>query len=142
MDEQILINHIFTNNKNNIHISIKSALLIEFEKSVNNVIMCDEGKFLAKIKEKDINLNDINLENVDELLNIIKYANDNFENMYLIISKNDNIEEENKKKVLEVIEKIKKYCEDNINPSFKIFEYEQKDICCNTIKYINSFYEN
>jgi hypothetical protein len=142
MDEQILINHIFTNNKNNIHISIKSVLLIEFEKSVNNVIMCDEGRFLAKIKEKDINLNDINLENVDELLNIIKYANDNFENMYLIISKNDNIEEENKKKVLEVIEKIKKYCEDNINSSFKIFEYEQKDICCNTIKYINSFYEN
>ena len=142
MNEQILINHIFTKKKNNIHISIKSVLLIEFEKSINNVILYNEGKFSAKIKEKDINLNDINLENVDELLNIIKYANDNCEEMYLIISKNDNIEEENKKKVSEVIETIKKYCNDNINPSFKIYEYEQKDICCNTIKYINSFYEN
>ena len=101
--------------------------------------MYNKGQFLTKIKEKDINSN---IENVDELLNIIKYANDNYENMNLIISRDDNVEEENKNKIKEDIEKIKQYCKDSINPPITIFEYEQKEICNNTIKYINSLYEN
>ena len=142
LNEQILINHIFknnNNNKNNNNISIKSVLLIEFEKKLNNVVMYNKGQFLTKIKEKDINSN---IENADELLNIIKYANDNYENMNLIISRDDNVEEENKNTIKEDIEKIKQYCKDSINPPITIFEYEQKEICNNTIKYINSLYEN
>ena len=101
--------------------------------------MYNKGQFLTKIKEKDINSN---IENADELLNIIKYANDNYENMNLIISRDDNVEEENKNTIKEDIEKIKQYCKDSIKPPITIFEYEQKEICNNTIKYINSLYEN
>jgi hypothetical protein len=137
-NEQVLLYHIFLNNKK----FIKSVLLIDFDKSSANAVIYSNGEFLSKFKDKDNNFNDINIDNDDELLYIIKYANDNYEDIELILTKNNDIGEENNKKLMELFDKIKKYCQEIINPPMKIYEYENKDICCNLIKNINAFYEN
>ena len=141
-NEQILLYHIFLNFKKNNKIPTKSVLLIEFDKLIANVAIYNKGELLIKFKDKDNNFNSINIDNVDEILYIIKYANDNFEEIELVISKKNNIEEDNKKKLMDAIGKIKKYCLEIINPPIKIFEYEHNDILYNTIKYINFLYKN
>ena len=141
-NEQTLLYHIFLNFKKNNKIPTKSVLLIEFDKLIANVAIYNKGELLIKFKDKDNNFNSINIDNVDEILYIIKYANDNFEEIELVLTKKNNIEEDNKKKLMDAIGKIKKYCLEIINPPIKIFEYEHNDILYNTIKYINSFYKN
>ena len=142
INEQILIYHVLSNIRNRNKISIDSVLLIQFDKLVANAIIYNQGQFVTKFKDKDKDINIIHIGNIDELLNIIKYANNTYENIKVILSKNSNLEEENKKKLIDMIEKIKIYCQETIIPAIKIFEYEQNDICFNTIKYINSFYES
>lgn len=137
-NEQVLLYHIFLNNKK----FIKSALLIDFDKSSANAVIYSNGEFLSKFKDKDNNFNNINIDNDDELLYIIKHANDNYEDIELVLTKSNDVGEENNKKLMELFEKIKKYCQEIINPPMKIYEYENKDICCNLIKNINAFYEN
>ena len=142
INEQLLIYHVLSNIRNNNRISINSVLLIEFDKLVANAIIYNKDQFVFKFKDKDKDINNINIDNIDELLNIIKYANNTYKNIKVVLSKNSNLEEENKKKLIDKIEKIKLYCQETIIPAIKLFEYEQNDICFNTIKYINSFYEN
>ena len=135
LNEQILLYHIFLNFKKNNKLPTKSVLLIEFDKLIANAAIYNKGELLTKFKDKDNNFNNINIDNVDEILYIIKYANDNFEEIELVLTKKDNIEEDNKKKLMDSIEKIKKYCLEIINPPIKIFEYVHNDILYNTIKY-------
>jgi len=138
-NEQILIYHMFLTITKNIKIA-KTILLIEFDELTINGAIYNKGEIIIKLKDK--NFNNINIDNIDEILYLIKTASNNFDGLELILSSNNSIEEENKKKLLDTIEKIKKYCQEIINPPIKIYEYDQNDICQNVIKYTNLIYNN
>ena len=118
----------------------KTILLIEFDELTVNGAIYNKGEIIIKLKDK--NFNNINIDNIDEILYLIKTASNNFDGLELILSSNNSIEEENKKKLLDATEKIKKYCQEIINPPIKIYEYDQNDICQNVIKYTNLIYNN
>ena len=138
---QILIYHLFFNLTKDIKIS-KFILIIEFDKLIANAVIYNKGEILNKLRDKNINFNDIGNDKVDEILDLIKNVYETFEGMELILVTDSNIDEENKKKLLSTVEKIKTYCQEQINPPVKIFEYDQNEILQNSIKYSNSLYEN
>ena len=84
-------------------------------------------------------MNNIDIDKIDELLYLIKDIHGNFEGLEIIICLNNDIKEENKTKISEQIEKIKKYCQEIVNPPIKIYEYNQEDICQNAVKNMNLF---
>ena len=140
-EDQILIYHLFFNLTKNIKIS-KSILIIEFDKLIANALIYNKGEILNKLIGKDIIFDDISYDKVDELLNLIKNVYENYEGIELILISDNNIDEESKKKLDDTFEKIKTYCEEQINPPLKIYEYDQNEILQNSIKYTNSLYEN
>ena len=140
-EDQILINHLFFNLTKDIKIS-KYILIIEFDKLIANAFIYNRGEILNKLIGKDINFDDISYDKVDELLDLIKNVYENCEGIELILTSDNSIDEENKKKVDDTIEKIKTYCEEQINPPLKVYEYDQNEILQNSIKYINSLYDN
>ena len=140
-EDQILINHLFFNLTKDIKIS-KYILIIEFDKLITNAFIYNRGEILNKLIGKDINFDDISYDKVDELLDLIKNVYENCEGIELILTSDNSIDEENKKKVDDTIEKIKTYCEEQINPPLKVYEYDQNEILQNSIKYINSLYDN
>ena len=102
----------------------KSILIIEFDKLIANALIYNKGEILNKLIGKDIIFDDISYDKVDELLNLIKNVYENYEGIEL------------------TFEKIKTYCEEQINSPLKIYEYDQNEILQNSIKYINSLYDN
>ena len=141
--EQILIYHMSISITHKTKIA-KTILLIQFDELYANASVYNNGKFFTKLKleEKEINLVNINIDNINELYNLIKNMNEGFEGVHLILYYNNNIIEEKKNKLLEIFEKIKKFNEENIIPPLKIFIYEENEICNKVIKYTNSFYED
>ena len=139
LNEQMLIYHMYLTITKKLKIA-KSLLLIEFDELVVNAVIYNKGEILTKLKDK--NFNNINIDNIDEIFYLIKSANNKFDGLEIILGINNTIEKENQKKVLEIIEKIKKYCQEVINPPLKIHEYEQNDIYQDVIKYTNLIYDN
>ena len=85
-----------------------------------------------------IDFGDINISKEEEIYNLIKELNDNMKGVEVIFRKNKNLE----KKELNLIERIKKYCQQKIKPSIPFYEYNTNDICINIIKYIYSLIIN
>ena len=140
-NEQILIYHMFLTITKNIQIS-KSILIIEFDKYIANAAIYSKGEILNYLDEKNINFNNINIDNIDQILYLIKYSNNNFEKLEIILSSKNNDTENDDKKLNDSFEKIQKYCQEIINPPLKIYKYEFDNICKNSIKYINLLYSN
>ena len=140
LDEEILTYHVFFNMTKNVKIS-KSILLIEFDKSVANAAMYYKGEILTSIKGKNISFKNIEYDKIDELSELIKSIYDNYEGMELILCQDNNIEEENKKNIEDIIGNIKTFCQEKLDPPIKIFEYEKKEVVQNLIKFTNSLYE-
>ena len=139
LNEQMLIYHMFLTITKKLKIA-KSLLLIEFDELLVNAAIYNKGEIIFKLKDK--NFNNINIDNIDEIFYLIKTATTKFDGLEIILSTNNTIEKGKQKKVLEIIEKIKKYCQEVINPPIKIYEYEQNDICQDVIKYTSLIYDN
>lgn len=137
-NEQIIFNHIFSCINEDMKIS-NSILIIEFSDLDISSIVWNNGEFYSKVKGKKYDLNNIDIDKIDELLYLIKDIHGNFEGLEIIICLNNDIKEENKTKISEQIEKIKKYCQEIVNPPIKIYEYNQEDICQNAVKNMNLF---
>ena len=52
------------------------------------------------------------------------------------------LNEEKKKKILELFDTIKKHCQEKINPPIKVYVYDQNEIANNVFNYMNLFYDN
>ena len=65
-----------------------------------------------------------------------KNVNDNLKEIEVVSSFDVNLDEENKKRIKDLLEKIKDCCLKGINPSIPFYEYDINDICNNLIKYI------
>ena len=140
-DEQILIYHLFFNIAKEVRIS-RTILLIEFDKLIINTSLYHKGEILTELKKKNINFGKIEYDKNDEINNLIKIVCETYEGAEVVLCHDNNIDEENKKKIGDIIGNIKTFCQEKIKPTVKIFEYEKNDIIKNVIKFTNSMYEN
>ena len=117
---------------------LKPILLIYLDKNSANTILFNKAEFHNEIKKdsKEIILGSININKDEEILNIIKNINDNLKEIEVVSSFDVNLDEENKKRIKDLLEKIKDCCLKGINPSIPFYEYDINDICNNLIKYI------
>ena len=151
LNEQIVINHKLLKHKKeqekkskqNIEINLynptnitKPLLLIHINNNLLNTIFFNKGDFHDKLILSDpteINFPDIEIKkNEKDIFDLISKVNNNFKEIELILSYNNNIEKDE----IDLIERIKIYCQQKINPTIPCFEYNTNDICKNIIKYI------
>ena len=127
----------------------KSVLFMEFDKLVVNAAIFNEGAIYTKLKgkkENDVNwkssyFNNINTSDVNGVLDFLENVNDTFEGIDIVLSYVD-INEEQKKKLLELFDTIKKHCQEKIKPPIKVLVCEQNEIANNVFNYMNLFYDN
>ena len=107
LSEQFLIYHLFLCKYQKMEIA-KTILSMNFDKLVVNYALYNEGTITTSLKEK---IDFQNSSNNDEfVLNFIKNVNTLYGGISLILSYIDYNEEEKKKNILEMFEKIKKFC--------------------------------
>ena len=136
--EQNLIYHLLLNKTKNIE-NNKSILFMLFDDKVCNAAVFNEGAIFSKLKGKNNYLNNININDENGVLDFLESVNETFDDVEVILSW-VNLEGECKKKMEPLVEKIKKYCEEKIN--VKVTIYDEQDINCDVVKYINLFYDN
>ena len=136
--EQSLIYHLFNAKVNN-QIINKSVLFMLFDEKVVNAAVFNEGAIISNFKGKKNYLNNININDENGVLNFLENANDTFEGIDLVLSCLD-YKENNKKNLEELIEKIKKYCEEKIKVNVTVCD--EKDINYNVFNYMNLFYKD
>ena len=83
----------------------------------------------------------INTNDVNSIFDYLENVNDTFEGIDIVLSYVD-INEEQKKKLLELFDTIKKHCQEKIKPPIKVFVYEENEIANNVFNYMNLFYDN
>ena len=136
--EQGLIYYLFNCKTQNKEIK-KSVLLMLFDDKVVNAAIFNEGAVFSNVKGKKNYLNNININDENGVLDFLENANDTFEGIELVLSCFDYKEKEGKK-LEELIEKIKKYCEEKLKINVTVCEESQ--ISHNVLKYMNLFYKN
>ena len=135
--EQSLIYYLFNSKVQNKEIK-KSVLFILLDEKVVNAAVFNEGAVFSNFKGKKNYLNNININDENSVLNFLENANETFEGIELVLSCVD-CKEKNGKKFEELIEKIKKYCEEKIKVNVTICEENQ--ITDNVFRYMNLFYD-
>ena len=83
-------------------------------------------------------MNNININDENGVLDLLENANNTFEGIELVLSCFD-YKEKDGKKLGELIEKIKKYCEEKLKINVTVCEESQ--ICNNVFKFMNLFYK-
>ena len=94
------------------------------------------------VKWKSSYFDNINNNNENAILNFLENANDTFEGIDLVLSFNDESDQERKKKLGELTQKIIKHCKEKIQPPVEVCVYEHNKIEYNVFKYMNLFYEH
>ena len=135
--EQGLIYYLFNCKTQNKEIK-KSVLLMLFDDKVVNAAIFNEGAVFSNVKGKKNYLNNININDENGVLDFLENANDTFEGIELVLSCFDYKEKEGKK-LEELIEKIKKCCEEKLKINVTVCEESQ--ISHNVLKYMNLFYK-
>ena len=135
--EQLLIYHLFLCNNQKIQTS-KNILLLNFDKLVINYAIFQEGKISNQLKQQ-IENNELN-NNEESILNFIKSVKEMYGEIGLVLCNIDYKDEEKKKQLGELIEKIKKYCAEDLEPKVPIVIYEADTINIKAFKYMNLFY--
>ena len=136
--EQCLIYYLFDNKVQNKEIN-KSVLLMLFDDKVVNAAVFNDGAVFSNFKGKKNYLNNINISDENGVLDFLENANDTFDGIELVLSCID-VKEEKKKKLEDLIEKIKKYCEEKIK--VKVSVCDEKEIIYNVFNYMNLFYKD
>ena len=130
--KQSLLYYLFTMKNNGKEIN-EPIIFILFDKKVVNAALFTNGTITTKIKGKNINLNKINL-NEEFLKNISNIYKD----IKIVFSCFD-YQDEEKKELGELIEKMKKYFENEIKVNVEVCD--EKQIVYNVFNYMNLFYE-
>ena len=131
--------------KNDKNKNFKSILLIHLFKYSTNISLFRKGEFHSKINITDsieINFNDIEFNKDQEFFDFIDKVNNNLKELEIILTCDNDLKEEDKKIKNDLIEKIKNYCKEKINPSINVYQYDMNEICNNFIKYIYYLNEN
>ena len=116
----------------------KSVLFMLLDEKVVNAAAFNEGAVFSNFKGKKNYLNNININDENGVLDFLENANNTFEGIELVLSCFD-YKEKDGKKLGELIEKIKKYCEEKLKINVTVCEESQ--ICNNVFKFMNLFYK-
>ena len=95
-----------------------------FDDKVVNAAIFNEGAVFSNVKGKKNYLNNINISDENGVLDFLENANDTFEGIELVLSCFDYKEKEGKK-LEELIEKIKKCCEEKLKINVTVCEESQ-----------------
>ena len=134
-----LLKHNEENNKNKN--KIKSLLLIHVNKNLFTTIFFYKGKFYREFtfpNKVEISFENININKEKEIFDLIKEVNKNMSDIEVILRKKDDLD----KKEIDLIERIKKYCQEEISPSIPFYEYDTIDLSKKIINYIYSLNGN
>ena len=136
--EQSLIYHLFISKVKNKEIK-KSVLFMLFDEKVVNAAVFNEGAVFSNFKGKKNYLNNININDENGVLNFLENANDTFDGIELVVNCFD-YKGDKKKKLENLVEKIKKYCEERIKVNVIICD--EKQITNDVFNYMYLFYKN
>jgi len=137
--EQNLVYHLYLSQKKKIPTN-KSLLFLKFDKLIVNYAILHEGNICTELSGK-LNKN-YDKKNIEEYaISIITKANEDFEGVDVILSYIDCTNEQEKNKLLEIFEKIKKHCQ-KMDSTTKVVVYDNDDINVDVFKYMNLFYDN
>ena len=136
--EQNLIYHLFSSKVKNEEIK-KSVLFMLFDEKVVNAAVFNEGAVFSNFKGKKNYLNNININDENGVLNFLENANDTFDGIELVLNCLD-YKGDKKKKLENLVEKIKKYCEERIKVNVIICD--EKQITNDVFNYMYLFYKN
>jgi hypothetical protein len=136
--EQNLIYHLFSSKVKNEEIK-KSVLFMLFDEKVVNAAVFNEGAVFSNFKGKKNYLNNININDENGVLNFLENANDTFDGIELVVNCFD-YKGDKKKKLENLVEKIKKYCEERIKVNVIICD--EKQITNDVFNYMYLFYKN
>ena len=117
------------------HPWIYEGEIIKSDSSINNGDIVD----VTNEKEKYLGSGFYNSNSKIIVRLISRNANDTFDGIELVLSCID-VKEEKKKKLEDLIETIKKYCEEKIK--VKVTVCDEKEIIYNVFNYMNLFYKN
>ena len=133
---QNLIYHLFLLNQKKDPLK-KTILFLKFDKLVVNYAIYNNGNIITKLKEKLENNNN----NIAEfILNFIKNVNTIYNGVNLVMNYIDYNDEEKKKNINELIQRINKFVTEKLEPRVPVIVYEQNAIDIKVFKYINLFY--
>ena len=104
---------------------------------MTNAAFYNNGIISTNINEK-INLDKIDISDEKNVMEVLKNVSEECKDIKIVLSCFDYKEEE-KKKLEELIEKIKKYCEEEIKVNLEVCDEEK--IVNNVFNYMNLFYE-
>ncbi len=118
----------------------KTILFLKFDKLVVNYAIYDNKNITIKLKEKtESNTSQNNIE--EYIFNFIKNANKIYNGINLVMNYIDYKDEEQKKKIDNLIARIKKYATEKLEPPVPVIFYGQNAIDIQVFKYINYFYD-
>ena len=118
----------------------KTILFLKFDKLVVNYAIYDNKNITIKLKEKtESNTSQGNIE--EFIFNFIKNANKIYNGINLVMNYIDYKDEEQKKKIDNLIARIKKYATEKLEPPVPVIFYGQNAIDIQVFKYMNYFYD-
>ena len=124
--------------------NFKSILLIHLNKNLANITLFRKGEFHSKITlsdSDDINFDVIEFNKDEEILDFIEKIQ-GLKELEIILTCDNDLKEEDKKITMDLLEKIKSYCQEKVNPPISVYQYDINEICSNIIKYIYYLNEN
>ena len=124
--------------------NFKSILLIHLNKNLANITLFRKGEFHSKITLSDsdnINFDVIEFNKDEEILDFIEKIQ-GLKELEIILTCDNDLKEEDKKITMDLLEKIKSYCQEKVNPPISVYQYDINEICSNIIKYIYYLNEN
>ena len=137
--EQNLIYHLYLSGKEKKSLE-KPLLFLKFDKLVVNFAILSEGNIFTEM-QRGINGNLEKNNNENYAINIIDKVKDEFCGVDIVLSYIDFNNEEEKNKLMETFEKIKKHCQE-MDSTSQVVVYNNNDININVFKYMNLFYNN
>ena len=135
--KQSLLYYLFTSKYNKEEIK-EPILFILFDNKVTNAALFNNGSITSIIKGKNVSLNNINITDEKNLFELLKNVNSIHKDIKVVLNCFGYIEDE-KIKLEELIEKIKKYCEEEIKVNLVVCDENQ--IVNNVFNYMNLFYK-
>ena len=134
--EQNLIYHLFLLNQKKVPLT-KTILFLKFDKLVVNYAIYNNGNIITKLNDK-LQYNNNNIE--EFILNFIKNVNTTYNGVNLVMNYIDYKDEEKKKNINGLIQRINKFVTEKLEPQVPVILYEQNAIDIKVFKYMNLFY--
>ena len=132
--EQSLIYHIIKTKSENKEIT-KPILFMIFDEKVVNASIFNKNSVLSELTDKKNYLSNVDISDENKVFEFLENINETMKGIELVLSL---VDYKDKKKIEELIEKIKKFCEEKLKINMVV--YNENDMGKNVFKYMNLFY--